>query len=287
LILSQQIQAILLRDTLTIAETLALETSSARIEAQCLLQKILNVPRVYLLAHPEQNLTEAEYTQYENLLRRRLAGEPIAYILGKREFFGIDLKVTTATLIPRPDTELLVEQALLRLAPETQCIVLDLGTGSGAIALALAQQRPLAQITACDYAQDALAVAQENADVLGICNVCFQRSNWFAALEKQRFSLIVSNPPYIAAGDPHLTQGDVRFEPETALVSGVDGLDDIRHIIVNGVLHLQPGGWLLLEHGYDQAARVRALLLQAGYVAVYSACDLSGTERVSGGQFPL
>jgi release factor glutamine methyltransferase len=287
LILSQQIQTILLRDTLTIAETLALETSSARIEAQCLLQKILNVPRVYLLTHPEQNLTEAEYKQYGNLLQRRLAGEPIAYILGAREFFGINLKVTTATLIPRPDTELLVEQAMLRIAPDMQYKVLDLGTGSGAIALALALQRPLAQVTACEYAQEALAVAQENARTLDIKNVHFVHSNWFAALEKQRFSLIVSNPPYIATGDPHLAQGDVRFEPETALVSGVDGLDDIRHIIVKGILHLQPGGWLLLEHGYDQAARVRALLQQAGYVAVYSACDLSGTERVSGGQFPL
>lgn len=282
--MSRQIQTILSRDTLALSDTLALEASSARIEVQCLLQKVLNIPRVYLLAHPEHNLTETEYTQYECLLRRRLSGEPIAYILGTREFFGIDLKVTTATLIPRHETELLVEQALLHIPTQEQSAVLDLGTGSGAIALAIARQRPLAKVTACDYSQEALAVALENAQMLGIDNVHFMRSNWFAALKMQRFPVIVSNPPYICAGDRHLAQGDVRFEPETALVSGADGLDDIRHIVLHGTLHLQPGGWLLLEHGYDQAGQVRDLLQQAGYVAVYSVCDLSGTERVSGGQ---
>lgn len=285
--MSHQIQTILTRDTLTVSETLALEAGSARIEVQCLLQKVLDVPRVYLLSHSERNLTEAEYAQYENLLQRRLAGEPIAYILGAREFFGIDVKVTTATLIPRHETELLVEQALLRMPLNEHVTVLDLGTGSGAIALAIASQRPLAEVTACDFSQEALAVAQENAQALGIDNVHFVRSNWYAALNRQRFPLIVSNPPYISAGDQHLTQGDVRFEPETALVSGEDGLDDIRHIVLHGAMHLQPGGWLLLEHGYDQAAQVRALLNQSGYIAVYSVCDLSGTERVSGGQVPL
>lgn len=279
-----QIQTILARDTAILSETLALEPISARIEVQCLLQNVLNVARSYFLAHPEQNLTVTEYVQYQELLQRRLSGEPIAYIVGSREFFGIDLKVTPATLIPRPETELLVEQAMLRIPTKESCTVLDLGTGSGAIALALAQQRPLAEVTACDYSQEALAVAQENAHLLGVKNARFVRSNWFAALKMQRFGLIVSNPPYIAAEDKHLTQGDVRFEPVSALVAGVDGLDDIRHIVLHGTLHLEPGGWLLLEHGYDQAAQVRQLLLQAGYVSVFSERDLGGIDRVSGGQ---
>lgn len=282
--LSDQIQNILSRDTPVLSAALTLETVTARIEVQCLLQHVLGVPRVYLLAHAERCLNDIEFARYESLLQRRLAGEPIAYILGAREFFGIDLKVTTATLIPRPETELLVEQALQRISIQAPDTVLDMGTGSGAIALAIAQQRPLTEVTACDYSQEALLVAQENAQNLGISNVHFVRSNWYSALKVQRFPLIVSNPPYISAGDPHLTLGDVRFEPESALVSGVDGLDDIRHIILHGTLHLLPGGWMLLEHGYDQAANVRGLLQQAGYGAVFSACDLSGTERVSGGQ---
>ena len=284
--LPHQIQNILSRDTAKLSSSLVLETSTARIEVQSLLQKVLDVHRVYLLAHPERCLTHAELAHYESLLQRRLAGEPIAYILGAREFFGIDFKVTPATLIPRPDTELLVEQALQRISRIEPSTVLDMGTGSGAIALAIAHQRPLAEVTACDASAAALVVAQENALTLGINNVHFVRSNWFAALKMQRFSIIVSNPPYIAEGDPHLTQGDVRFEPESALVAGVDGLDDIRHIILHATLHLQLGGWLLLEHGYEQAVQVRNLLQQAGYGAVFSVCDLGGIERVSGGQIP-
>lgn len=251
---------------------------------QCLLQKILHVPRVYLFAHPERCLSDAEFAHYKELLQRRLHGEPIAYILGEREFYGINLKVTPATLIPRADTELLVELALQRVPLHQHCAVLDLGTGSGAIALAIAQACPQAEVLACDASAAALAVAQENARTLGIVNASFVQSDWFAALDTRRFMLIASNPPYIAAGDPHLAQGDVRFEPISALTSGLDGLDDIRHIIAQSSSHLLPGGWLLLEHGYDQAARVRGLLQEAGFDDVFSACDIAGIERASGGR---
>ena len=240
--------------------------------------------RVYLLAHPERVLTQAEYAHYQSLLQRRLSGEPVAYILGQREFFGLSLKVTPTTLIPRPDTELLVELAVQRIPKQSPCKVLDLGTGSGAIALAIAHTCPQALVLACDASASALAVAQVNAQALGITNVGFAHSDWFAALSAQRFDLIVSNPPYIAAGDRHLAQGDVRFEPASALASGADGLDDIRQIIRQASSHLLPGGWLLLEHGYDQAALVRGLLLEAKFEAVFSACDLAGIERASGGR---
>jgi len=282
--LSHSIQNLLSQDTAKLASSLALEASSARIEVQCLLQTALHVPRVYLLAHPEYCLSVAELIHYNELLQRRLNGEPIAYILGEREFFGMTFKVTPATLIPRPDTELLVELALQRLPASESCAVLDLGTGSGAIALAIAHARPQDEVLACDASASALAVAQENARALGLPGVKFVQSNWFAALGDQRFNLIVSNPPYIAAGDPHMAQGDVCFEPVSALVSGEDGLDDIRHIISQSATHLLAGGCLLLEHGYDQAERVRSLLQEAGFDAVLSARDLAGIERASGGR---
>jgi release factor glutamine methyltransferase len=251
---------------------------------QCLLQQVLQVQRVYLLAHAERILTDAEFNAYRELLQRRLQGEPVAYILGQREFFGLNFKVTPATLIPRPDTELLVELAVQRISHDQHSSVLDLGTGSGAIALAIAYSCPQTEVLACDASAAALAVAKANVSALKIENVHCLQSNWYAALSEQKFSLIVSNPPYIANNDPHLAQGDVRFEPMSALSSGVDGLDDIRHIIANAHTYLLPGGWLLLEHGYDQAAGVRDLLQEAGFDAVFSACDLSGIERVSGGR---
>jgi release factor glutamine methyltransferase len=219
-------------------------------------------------------------------LQRRLHGEPIAYILGTREFFGLTFGVTPATLIPRSDTELLVELALERIA-RPKARVLDMGTGSGAIALAIAHQRPDAEVWACDASAAALVVARDNAHRLGIANAHFIESNWFSALREQRFDVIVSNPPYIAADDRHLSLGDVRFEPITALASGADGLDDIRRIVGQAGVHLEKNGWLLLEHGYDQAALVRELLQAAGLTAVFSARDLSGIERCSGGQQSL
>lgn len=251
---------------------------------QCLLQKVLHEQRAYLVAHPERELNSAESVLYNELLQRRLQGEPIAYILGEREFFGLNLKVTPATLIPRPDTELLVEQAIERITAPEHCTVLDLGTGSGAVALAIAKDCPQAVVLACDNSSVALDVARGNSRELGLTNVDFIQSDWFAALGEQRFTLIVSNPPYIAAGDPHLARGDVRFEPTSALVSGADGLADIRRIVSLSPDYLLPGGWLLLEHGYEQAQQVRDLLQQAEFEEIFTGFDLSGIERVSGGR---
>jgi release factor glutamine methyltransferase len=276
------IQSILSRDQTELEAQLGIDSSSARIEVQCLLQKVLNVSRAYLFAHPEHVLNDEAETSYQALVKRRLSGEPIAYILGEREFFGLNFIVTPATLIPRPETELLVELALERSTDTVR--ILDMGTGSGAIALAIAYQRPDAEVWACDASTAALSVAKENAQLLGIANVNFIKSDWFSALDQQRFDIIVSNPPYIATGDHHLTQGDVRFEPLSALAAGVDGLDDIRRIITQAGAHLCKNGWLLLEHGYDQASLVRDLLQASGLTAVFSAKDIAGIERCSGGQ---
>jgi release factor glutamine methyltransferase len=281
---------------------LNLDPGSARIEVQCLLQAVLQVDRAWLLSHPEQALAADQHARYMALLERRLAGEPIAYLLGEREFYGLIFKVTPATLIPRPETELLVELALQRIPPPSPGLsatlsrerergrgrgskfrVLDLGTGSGAIALSIAHERPDAEVVAVDASQAALAVAQSNAKRLSVGNVRLLHSDWFGALQGQRFDIIVSNPPYIAADDAHLAQGDVRFEPPSALVSGADGLDDIRRICAQAKAHLEPRGWLLFEHGYGQAAQARALLQQAGFEEIFSARDLAGIERVSGG----
>ena len=282
--LPRTIQNTLTQDTARLTETLALDASGARIEVQTLLQNVLNASRAYLLAHPERCLNDSEQTRYEELLQRRLHGEPIAYLLGEREFFGLMFKVTLATLIPRPETELLVELALQRIPQNEPCRVLDLGTGSGAIALSIAHARPDVEVVAVDASTKALAVARENAQRLGISNTTFVQSDWYTALDEQCFDLIVSNPPYVAAGDPHLQRGDLRFEPASALASGKDGLRDIRHIVTHARVHLCPEGWLLFEHGYDQAAQVRELMQQAGFNAVFSAQDLAGIERVSGGR---
>ncbi len=277
------LRSLLTHDKTVLEVSLGLDSGSARTEVQMLLQQALGVSRAYLLTYPEQILDEAQAAAYRALLQRRLAGEPLAYILGEREFFGLPFRVTPATLIPRPDTELLVELALQRIPPRCAFRVLDLGTGSGAIALSIAHARPDIEATAVDASPEALDVARENARHLNTGNVRLLRSDWFAALADERFDLIVSNPPYIAEGDAHLEQGDLRFEPRAALASGADGLDDIRRIVAGAKEHLNPGGWLLFEHGYDQAGRARELLLQDGYAEVFSARDLAGTERVSGG----
>lgn len=279
--LLRTVQEALSLDSGCLAETLALDPGSARIEIQCLLQQALNVSRGYLLAHPEYLMQDVEWRRYNDLLQRRLAGEPVAYILGEREFYGLKFKVTPVTLIPRPETELLVELALERIPARGR--VLDLGTGCGAIALSIAHALPDAEVTAVDASMQALEVAHENAQQLRLRNVHCLYSEWFSALAGKRFDLVVSNPPYIADGDPHLQQGDLRFEPRSALASGVDGLDDIRAIIQQAKNHLLPGGWLLFEHGYDQALPARELLREAGFSAVFSAHDLAGVERVSGG----
>jgi len=276
-----RISEVLAQDGRALQTVLFLSSQDARSETQTLLQHALNVNRAYLLAHPEQELDAAQTAVYRALLQRRLAGEPIAYILGEREFFGLKFKVSLATLIPRPETELLVYLALRHLPQGGR--VLDLGSGSGAIALSIVHARPDAEVTVVDASIEALAVARENARRLNIVNTRFVQSDWFARLAGERFDLIVSNPPYIADGDAHLAQGDLRYEPRSALASGADGLDDLRRIIGGANAHLTTGSWLLLEHGYDQAVAVRGLLLSAGFNGVFSAKDLAGIERVSGG----
>jgi len=274
---------LLQRDIPRVSAILELDASTARIEVQSLLQHVLQVPRAYLLAHPEQVLDAKQLASYDALLSRRLQGEPVAYLLGEREFFGLNFKVTPATLIPRSDTELLVELALQRLPQGKACRVLDLGTGSGAIALSIAHSRPDVVVTAVDASEKALGVARENAQRLGVANIRCLHSDWFSALDGQHFDLIVSNPPYIAANDVHLTQSDVRFEPLSALASGADGLDDIRSIVSQADGFLERGAWLLLEHGYDQAVRVRDIFQKNSFGEIFSAKDIAGIDRVSGG----
>jgi release factor glutamine methyltransferase len=280
---SSNIQSILQDHSKQLEAALNIDSSSARIEVQCLLQNVLQVNRAWLLTHPEQSLDPDQHAQYMALLERRQTGEPIAYLLGEREFYGLTFKVSPATLIPRPETELLVELALQRIPQQGACRVLDLGTGSGAIALSIAHARPEAEVVAADASTTALELAQFNANQLNLSNVRLLHSNWFSALQSESFDIIVSNPPYIAADDVHLAQGDVRFEPRGALISGTDGLDDIRLICAQAKIHLRPKGWLIFEHGYDHAAQVRALLQQSGFAEIFSARDLSGIERVSGG----
>jgi len=263
---------------------LALSPQQARFEAQLLLQYILQVNRVWLLTHEVDTLEANIHEGFEALLKRRLSGEPIAYILGKREFYGLDFMVTPDTLIPRPDTETLVEAALEKIPPQQTCTVLDLGTGSGAIAIAIAKHRPHAKVTAVDQSQKALAAAQGNAKQFGVANVQLVLSDWFTALSGQIFDVIVSNPPYIAKDDPHLSQGDLRFEPVNALAAGEDGLDCIRQIINQAEQHLNPGGWLVFEHGYDQAEKVAQLLISANFESVTAVADLSGIWRVTLGK---
>lgn len=265
---------------------LNLDPGSARIEVQSLLQAVLQVDRAWLLTHPEQALSDEQLSRYTALFERRLNGEPIAYLLVSREFYGLNFKVSPATLIPRPETELLVELALQRIPRLPSPRVLDLGTGSGAIALSIAHARPDVEVVAVDASEAALEVARENAQRLNIGNVRLLHSDWFSALHGEHFDLIVSNPPYVAANDAHLGQGDLRFEPRAALASGADGLDDIRSICAQAKAHLNANGWLLFEHGHDQAERVRALLQQSGFAGVFSARDLAGIERVSGGHNP-
>lgn len=281
--MSLSIQNYLLQHSKLLQAKLGLEPSTSRIEIQTLLQAALQVNRAYLYAHAEQVLDAAQEAAYLALFERRAQGEPIAYILGKREFFGLEFKVTPATLIPRPDTELLVEQAMQRIPAQRPCAVLDLGTGTGAIALSIAQARPQANVVAVDASEQALRVARDNQLNLGVNNVSLLLSDWFSALQGRNFDVIVSNPPYIRSDDIHLQQGDVRFEPMTALASGIDGLHDIRNICSRSMQFLLPGGCLLLEHGYDQAQQVREILHASGFQAVFTERDLAGVERVTGG----
>ncbi len=260
------------------------DSPSARLDAELLLAAALGKPRSHLRTWPEKEVEAAAFERFFRDLARRRGGEPVAYILGRQGFWSLELDVAPDTLIPRPDTELLVETSLA-LLPATPQQVLDLGTGSGAIALALASERPVWSVVGVDRIAEAVALAERNRQRLKLGNASFSESHWFSALAGRRFALIVSNPPYIAADDRHLGEGDVRFEPASALVSGPDGLDDIRLIVAQAPAHLQPGGWLLLEHGFAQADAVRQLLCAAGFAEVHSRRDLAGHERISLGRW--
>ncbi len=275
----------------SVTEALALARGSiagpsARVDAEMLLARAIGKPRSWLYAHPDAGVDETQTRILASLLDRRRRGEPIALILGSREFWSLELTVTADTLIPRPETELLVELALARMVGRPRCTVLDLGTGSGAIALALASERPDARITAVEANARTLAVAQKNAARLGLARVQFLLGDWFSPVSDERYEVIVGNPPYIAQDDPHLSQGDLRFEPRAALVSGIDGLDALRSISMRAPEHLVAGGFLLLEHGYEQGERVRELLLASGFIDVGTRVDLEGRERVTLGRAP-
>ncbi len=275
-----------IKATLQIASS-QLKTEAAAFEAQLLLQYVLGVNRAWLIAHEHDVLQPNIQVVFEALLNRRLAGEPMAYIMGSREFYGLDLLVTPDTLIPRPDTETLVEAALAKISDSANQTILDLGTGTGAIALAVAKHRPKVNVVAVDASAAALEVAKKNAATLAITNVRLMLSDWFDALLGERFDLIVSNPPYIEQNDVHLTQGDVRFEPISALASGADGLDDIRHIVELCLIYLKPQGWLMIEHGYNQADLVADLMAEAGLVSIKTIKDFGGNNRVTIAKSPL
>ncbi len=274
--------------TPTVAQSLlsAQARGLARIDVQRLLLHVLGRDpheRAWLLAHDLDRLTPAQAARLGELCDRRLQGEPVAYLVGQKNFHGLDLAVDARVLDPREDTETLVDWALACIPPGQACRVADLGTGSGAVALSLGARRPLAEITATDISADALAVARANGERLGV-TVRWRQGRWYQPLAGECFDVIVSNPPYIAEGDPHLPA--LRHEPRTALVSGADGLDDLRRIVAGAPAHLRPNGWLLLEHGWDQAAAVRELLRSAGLQIVESRLDSAGIERCSGGRWP-
>lgn len=272
-------------DCVDIAGALAwARTQIDLMDARVLLRHVLQCPAARLVAWPEQRLAGEDWAAYRELVERRLAGEPVAYLTGEREFFGREFIVTPAVLIPRPDTELLVELALAHVSGRKGARVLDMGTGSGALAITLALELDAPDVTALDRSREALWVAMANAARLG-ASVSFVQSDWFSALGEERFDLIVANPPYIAAADPHLEQGDVRFEPPGALTAGPSGLDDLEEIVMQAPSRLEDDGWLFLEHGYDQAAAVRSLLADAGFAAIASWKDIAGIERVSGGRW--
>lgn len=261
-------------------------SDSARLDAELLIAEALQIPRSVFFSQPEQALNAQQLEWVQQLVARRAQGEPIAYILGSKHFWDIELHVTANTLIPRPETELLVETALAVFDAEQPIEVIDLGTGSGAIAIAIARARPHWRVTATDVSVAALDIARQNAQGYTLGNIRFVHSHWFDAIDNAiKFDLIVSNPPYIAAGDPHLQQGDVRFEPLQALQSGADGLDAIRAILRDGREHLTSNAWLMFEHGYDQAHAVRDLLREHGYTHIEQKQDLAGHVRMSMGRY--
>ncbi len=267
------------------ASNLLTKSDSPRLDAELLLIKLLEKPRTHLFCWPDEAVPEELLTRYKALINRRATGQPIAHLIGQREFWSRDFRVTADTLIPRPETELLVELALERLPTHQECLVADLGTGSGAIGITLALEKTNIKVTATDTSPKALQVAAENAKTLGANNISFLLSNWFDSIAERQFQLIISNPPYIAENDPHLKQGDVRFEPNSALTSGPEGLDDIEIIIAHACDHLIDGGLLLLEHGYNQAENIQQIFSQHGYSNIRSHSDLAGHLRATSAEW--
>lgn len=267
------------------ANLLASSSDSAKLDAQVLLLNILQKPRSYLFTWPEKQLTDEQYQAFQRACERRLQGEPVSHITGYREFWSLQLEVNPTTLIPRPDTETLVELALSCNVPN-DAKVLDLGTGTGAIALALGSEMPTWDIIAVDRIDDAVALAKRNQKRLAINNVCVEQSNWFSALNNKKFDLIVTNPPYIKYNDKHLHQGDVRFEPLSALVADDAGLADIKQIITQSRDYLHSNGYLLIEHGFEQSAAVRHIFNQMAFINVSTVKDLGNNDRVTFGQWP-
>jgi release factor glutamine methyltransferase len=253
-------------------------------EAKILLGHVLHRDRAWLAAHGDEPMTAREAKAFDVLARRRRDGEPVAYLTGRREFYGLDLEVTPDVLIPRPETELLVELALVRIDANEHAEVLDLGSGSGAIALAIASERPHSAVLGVDVSVMAVELARRNASRLNLGNVTFIASDWFSAVPQKRYDAIVANPPYVAAGDTHLSEGDLRFEPPAALGAGADGLTAIRAIIAGAAAYLSPRAWLLIEHGYDQADAVQAMLRDAQFSDVQSRRDLAGIPRIALGR---
>ncbi|MFW2373010.1 MAG: peptide chain release factor N(5)-glutamine methyltransferase [Gammaproteobacteria bacterium] len=258
-------------------------SDSARLDAEVLLCYVLQKNRAYLLTWPEQELTDSQLGQFQQLCDARVTGQPVAHLTEEREFWSLPLKVTADTLIPRPDTELLVEQILQVCPEQAELKLLDLGTGSGAIAIALATEHPGWKIIATDFSEPALKVAQQNAQRLKLSNIEFRQGNWFEPLSGLSFDIIVSNPPYIPSNDPHLTQGDVRFEPLSALVSGAEGLDDIETICQQASDYLNPGGLLIVEHGYDQAEKIRPIFQKNGFTNINQGRDIAHNPRITYG----
>lgn len=277
---SSDIGSLLARATAQLEEI----SDSARLDAELLLAKAINMPRSYLFAHPDDTLDPAAIERFDTALARRTAGEPMAYISGTREFWSLELSVSPATLVPRPETEVLVERALREIPRRAALRLLDLGTGSGAIALALARERPLCEVTAIDASEDALAVAELNARELALPNVRCLLGDWTAPVRDERFDLIVSNPPYVRADDPALER--LTFEPAAALVAGADGLDAIRRLATECIPILVADGWLMIEHGADQQEAVASLLADNGWRDIECQRDYAGLPRVSAARAP-
>jgi release factor glutamine methyltransferase len=259
---------------------LELTSPTPRLDAEVLLMHVCDLDRGSLITRHETPLTDEQRHRLDKLLDRRKRGEPIAYLTGTREFWSMELNVSPATLIPRPETELLVEKALERIPLDANWAIADLGTGSGAIALAIAKERPRCRVIATDNSPAALEVARSNTKKFGLTNVEFLEGDWFTPLAGEVLNMIVSNPPYISIGDPHLKLGDVRFEPNSALIAGPDGLDAIRHIAYQARFHLRSKGWLMIEHAWDQSASIEQILLQNGYGQIVFHVDLGGYNRV-------